>query len=86
MLLLLMRRNSTRSSRGFISTWINYLKHVWYTYDIEMEENNRETAEAVVAGFADAMLGRYGMRNFRKSWLQGLFLRGFDAARLMLSR
>jgi GT2 family glycosyltransferase len=86
MLLLLMRRNSTRNSRGFISTWINYFKHVWYMYDIEMEENNRETAEAVVAGLADAMLGRFGMRDFRKSWLQGLFLASFDTARLILSR
>jgi GT2 family glycosyltransferase len=86
MLLLLMRRNSTRHSRGFFRTWSNYLKHVWYMYDAEMEESNREAAEAVVLGLSDAIFGRYGMRSFRNSWIQRFCLKGFDTARSMLSR
>jgi GT2 family glycosyltransferase len=86
MLLLLMRRNSTQNSRGIFGTWLNYFKHVWYMYNAEVEENNLEAAEAVVAGLSDAILGRYGMRNFRKSWLQGFIFRSFETARSMLAR
>ena len=84
-LLLRLRRNSTEKSRGFLSSWLNYMKHVWYMYDTEMDEKNREAAEAVVAGLTDALLGRFGVREFRMSRLQKIFLFVFDTARSLQS-
>jgi GT2 family glycosyltransferase len=61
-LALLLSRNA-RAHAGRRGPWhsrLEYLRHLYYQYVVERELGHRESADAVLWGFCDALSGRYG--------------------------
>ena len=62
-LYLLLKKHLPTHQRGR-SPWrsrLEYLKYIYYRYAIERENGRNDAADAVLEGFHDAMLGRYGI-------------------------
>lgn len=78
-LLLLINKhaNEHASGRGWFRSIPTYLKYVYYRYCTEHEQGNRDSANAVLEGFYDALAGRYGPMTTTSRWglamLRGVF-------------
>lgn len=59
-LLLRKHRATCRGGRGWLGSWVGYLRYVYHRYCLEREQGERKAAEAVVRGLCDALAGRYG--------------------------
>jgi GT2 family glycosyltransferase len=62
-LLLWKDRAVCPDGRGLLSSWLMYLKYVYYRYCIEHEQRELEAADAVLSGLLDGLSGRFGPRH-----------------------
>jgi GT2 family glycosyltransferase len=72
--LLLTRHCGGVGRRGFLSSRLFYIRHIYHLFCHERELENRPGAEAIVIGVRDAMLGRYGNQPINSSLLSRLLV------------
>lgn len=59
-LLLLKHHTGGPGKRGFLASYIMYLKYVYYLYCVEREEGHPDVADAMIEGLCDGLAGRFG--------------------------
>jgi GT2 family glycosyltransferase len=61
-LILLLQQHQAKHSTGkaFFSSWMQYLKYIYYRFCIEREEGEETAADAVLGGFCHGLAGKYG--------------------------
>jgi len=61
LVLVLAKHGGARyQGRSIFGTSVMYVRYIYYRYCVEREDGHPESADAVIAGFSDALTRRYG--------------------------
>jgi GT2 family glycosyltransferase len=72
--LLLTKHWGGEGRRGLVASMLFYVRHTYHLFCHERELGNKVGAEAMMVGFRDALLGRYGNRPIQSSLLARLLV------------